>query len=305
MDRDAFDHLSRLVAAGGSRRHALRLLLGGAILGAAASAENAAASKGKRTRQGKRDKSRVKQEASLCPSTCNQNCNTKPIHAGANLSKCNLSARDLDGVNLGSSNVSKACFEDSGLRNANFRGANVSGACFCNADLRGADFRGANITQPQLACAKPGCDTILPNGKPAIVCGSNETCCDGICVDTASDAENCGACGVNCSVCQRCESGQCVTLPLLDYDCHGHRLVFDPSGFGECTETPATGVCEGSRCNCGPHGVLVPETNSCVCNQAAREFCEDKCCVIRETCFDNGGFFSNKIDCVECSAGAS
>jgi hypothetical protein len=303
MDREQFDRLSRLVAAAGSRRTALRLLLGGALTGLAVGAESAAA-KGKRARHGTRGKVRAQREVSLCPNTCTQNCATKPIHGGVNLTKCNLSERNLNGANLAGSNLTKACFEDASLRDVSFRGANVSGACFCNADLRGADFRGSNVTAQQLACAKPGCDTILPTGKRAIVCGNNETCCDGICVNTGSDADNCGACGNACGLCRRCENGQCATLPLLDFDCHGVRLEFDPSGFGECTVTPSTGICEGARCTCGPHGVYDATTNTCSCNQAAQEFCEDKCCVIRETCFDDGGFFSDKIDCVACGAGA-
>jgi hypothetical protein len=304
VDREAFDRLSRLVAAAGSRRAALRLLLGGALVGVTAGAEGAAAKRGKRARRGKRGGLRAQQEAPLCPATCTQDCADKPIHGGVNLTKCDLSERDLDGANLGGSNLTRACFEDASLRDVRFRGANLSGACFCNADLRGADFRGTRITAAQLACAKPGCDTILPTGKPAIVCGANETCCDGICVNTATDPDNCGACGVSCGLCRRCENGQCATLPLLDFDCNGNRLVFDPSGFGECTATPGTGICDGTRCHCGPQGENGDEPNTCVCGPAARDFCEDKCCVIRETCFADGGFFSNKFDCVECAPGA-
>jgi hypothetical protein len=306
VDREQFDRLSRLVAAAGSRRDTLRLLLGGAVAGAAAGVEGAAAKKGKRGRQVKRGKVRAQQEQPLCPSTCNQNCSNKPIHGGVNLTRCNLSDRDLDGVNLGGSNLTKACFEDSSLRNVSFRGANVSGACFCNADLRGADFRGTKITAAQLACAKPGCDTILPNGQKAIRCGPGETCCDGICVNTGSDPDNCGACGVACDVCQGCENGECVDLPDGQFDCNGQPLVPpDPFGFcraGLCTATTRTGICDLGLCNCGPLGVFDSEANVCRCDEESQETCDEiepgGCCQIRETCLANGEY-CNGLDCLE------
>jgi hypothetical protein len=308
MDRKQFDRLSRLIAAGGSRRDALRLLLGGAVVGAAGAEGVAARNRtGKRARRGKRRMARATQEVSLCPNRCTRNCDTVPIRGGANLTKCNLSERNLDGVNLGGANLTNVCFEDASLRNVSFRGANVSGACFCNADLRGADFRGSNVTQQQLACAKPGCDTILPNGKRAIVCGVNETCCDGICVNTRTDPDNCGVCGRTCGVCQGCAGGTCEDLPDGLFDCNRTPLVpaEDRQGFcrsGLCTATTRTGICDGGMCNCGPLSTYDPEANVCGCDQEGQETCDGihpgGCCEIDETCLANGEY-CNGLNCLE------
>ena len=308
MDRNQFDRLSRLVAAGGSRRDALRLLLGGAAAGAAIGVENIAA-KG-RNRKGKRGRRRTVRSQQLCPATCTRNCDNAPIRGGVNLSKCNLSGRNLDGATLSGSNLSKVCFEDASLRNVSFRGANVSTACFCGADLRGANFRGSNLAPGQLACAKPGCDTILPNGKPAIVCGVNETCCDGICVNTRSDAENCGVCGNTCGVCQGCAGGVCEDLPDGLFDCDGQPLVpadsrpgFCVTSDGLCTATTRTGICDGGTCNCGPLGSYDAEANVCGCDLESQETCDEiiipgGCCEIDETCIRNGEY-CNGLNCLE------
>jgi hypothetical protein len=310
VDREQFDRLSRLVAAAGTRRDMLRIVIGGAVAGAAASADESVAKQKKRSRRGNRGKVRAQQEEPLCPNTCNRNCSSKPIHGGVDLSRCNLSGRDLDGANLSGSNVSRACFEDASLRNVSFAGANVSRTCFCNADLRGADFRGTAITTAQLSCAKPGCDTILPNGQRAIRCGSGETCCDGICVRTGSDPENCGACGVECGVCQRCTNGQCVDLPDGQFDCNGQPLVpFDPNLFcraGLCTATTSTGICDGGICNCGPLGSYDAEANRCGCDQEGQDTCDEfepgGCCEINETCLANGEY-CNGLNCLEPPCG--
>lgn len=191
MDRDRFDRLSRLVAAGGTRRDALRLLLGGAVVSAAASIEGASARNKRRERQPTKVRA---QENSTCPNTCNQNCSAKKLQGGANLSACNFNERDLDGVNLRSANLSKACFADASLRGADLRSTNVSGACFCGADLTGADFRGSNITAAQLACATVACTTILPNGKPATSC----QCALGCPPNSVCELGGCQPCTVSC-----------------------------------------------------------------------------------------------------------
>jgi hypothetical protein len=301
MDREQFDRLSRLVAAAGTRRDALRLLVSGVVLGAAG-IDGAPASARKPSRKGRHGKARAELQQPpppSCPTTCNQNCSTKPIHGGVNLAKCNLNDRDLDGVQLNGANLTQACFGGSSLRNANFRGANLSKTCLCGADLRGADFRGANVTQQQLDCAKPGCDTIKPNGKPAIVCGTNETCCDGICVNTGSDADNCGACGHDCGPCQQCVNGQCGPVPNKAFDCNGVPL--EAKGSASCTTTSQAGLCVDGACTCGS-GRYLADPNLCVCLRADDAECaqDGLCCVIGELCTFADGQINTVIQCVDC-----
>jgi hypothetical protein len=217
VDREQFDRLSRLVAAAGTRRDALRVLVGGAIFGVAAGIDGAPTSARKKSRNRSQGKARAEVQQPPppppCPSTCNQQCSSKAIQGGANLTKCDLNGRDLEGVNLGGANLTGACFGNATLRDAKFRGANLSKTCLCGADLAGADFRGSNVTAKQLACASVTCETILPNGKPAAPCGKGLTCCDNLCVPTNADPGNCGACGTVCRPPAICENGRCRVLP--------------------------------------------------------------------------------------------
>jgi hypothetical protein len=210
MDRDQFDRLSRLVAAG-TRRAALQLLLAGVIAGAVRGVPSVAARK-QHGRAHRRHRVRGEQEFNCTNQGC-VSCANKRIIAGANLTGCDLNRRiDLAGKNLGGSNLTNACLGDSDLRNVSFRGANLSGTCFCGSNLRGADFRGTKVTEAQLACARVGCTTILPNGQKAVVCKSNETCCNGVCVNTQTDPLNCGTCSNSCpeTKADACTAGECT-----------------------------------------------------------------------------------------------
>lgn len=51
---------------------------------------------------------------------------------------------------------------------------------------------------------------ILP--IPGPTCEENETLCDEICVDTHTDRDNCGDCGVQCSGSQECVDGVCTDI---------------------------------------------------------------------------------------------
>ena len=47
--------------------------------------------------------------------------------------------------------------------------------------------------------------------KCCSVCGPGETFCSGACVDTSSDANNCGTCGHQCQFGEVCFAGICTT----------------------------------------------------------------------------------------------
>jgi hypothetical protein len=307
MDRDRFDRLSRVIGVAGTRRDAVRTLIVGALVGVSASSAagfEGAEAKRKR-RKGRKQKARGEAIPLQCPNTCNVNCSTKPLIPGSNLTKCNLNDRDLDGINLGGANLTKACFGNASLRDANFRGANLSGTCFCGADLTGADFRGTRLTSGQLACAATvACNTILPNGKPAVPCAKGEQCCDGVCVETGTDPDNCGACGIVCGPCQFCDFGTCEDLEDFKFDCNRNPLITQTSGFctGQCTSGANTGICDGGFCNCGPRGVYNPVFNICQCDQDGEETCADfgDCCEVTQTCLDNAEFCT-ELTCVDCS----
>jgi hypothetical protein len=290
MDRNQFDRLSRVVAAAGTRRDALRLLLAGLAVGSTAAVEEASARKKGRGKSG-----RAQSEQSLqCTRLCAP-CPKKKPGPGTNLTGCDFNDADLVGVNLGGANLTNTCFASAHLHNARFRGANVSGTCFCGADLTGADFRGTKVSAEQLACATVDCSTVLPNGKPAAPCGDSTTCCGGDCVDLQIDTDNCGKCGNACGPCQTCSNGSCRDLTVEDQvDCNRNPL--EPAGGDKvCTTSPFTGICDLGHCNCGPDGRYLPDENICLCSEACGP---NQHCDLTSTCLDNGVFSNETTGCV-------
>jgi hypothetical protein len=270
MDRELFDRLSRLVAAG-TRRDALRLLLSGAVAGMAAGGEGAAAKNKNKHKHKRRNKKRRRSRAgepgtpgergtaptpgtagalpvgAVCPNTCTTTCADQPIQAGANLAGCDFTERDLQGANLAGANLDRACLGNATLRDVSFRGANLGQSCLCGADLAGADFRGANVTAKQLACATVTCATTLPDGTPAAPCARGLTCCNNLCVPINADPGNCGACGNVCTPPAICENGRCRVLPgtgtCLPPDADLQAAI-NATGGG-AVQTPTLTLCEG------------------------------------------------------------
>lgn len=80
-----------------------------------------------------------------------------------------------------------------------------------------------------------------PADAGAPVCGTGEGFCAGRCVNTATDAANCGGCGVACVTGQRCSSGRCESsTPRWTIFVYGHgdhnlssSLFFDLAEMSE------------------------------------------------------------------------
>lgn len=110
-------------------------------------------------------------------------------------------------------------------------------------------------------CAKPA--------STATQCRSNETMCDGECVDTASDHAHCGSCTNACTSAQVCNSGQCSST------CSGTTT----SCSGSCVDTKTSAnncngcgiacgagrVCNNGTCGCAP-GQTLCSNGSCAVN---------------------------------------
>jgi len=200
MERETFDRFTRLIGAAGTRRDALRLVATGALLGGAATIEGAAA-KSRKQRGKVRAEQRVDCEnPAVCLTTSNTgcsfeqgNCANKRIGPGANLTNCNFIT------------------ESGGVFETNFASANLTGTCwFADTLFNRPNFRGSNLTAEQLASAATvTCSTILPNGKPAVQCAKELTCCIDVCTDTDTDPNNCGTCGNVCTPPQNCDQGGC------------------------------------------------------------------------------------------------
>lgn len=85
-----------------------------------------------------------------------------------------------------------------------------------------------------------------PGGTPGVVE------CNGACVNTRSDAANCGGCGRPCMSGQACRLGQCIAMcPSTPMTCGGAmtNLENDPANCGFCGNACPTGqVCSGRLC---------------------------------------------------------
>ena len=62
------------------------------------------------------------------------------------------------------------------------------------------------------ANATPACS----DGQCAFVCNQGYARCGDACVNTGTDVDNCGGCGVRCPVNEHCEAGRCVCGTLRD-----------------------------------------------------------------------------------------
>ncbi len=120
----------------------------------------------------------------------------------------------------------------------------------CDADQVCADGRCAwRCPGGQKACAGeciPSNQCCTSSDCPA----ANPDCCGGACVDAATDARNCGACGVRCATGQPCSDGICGGT------CASY-------GASAC-DTPSTD-CGASIITCGgnPNCWAMPTTSGC------------------------------------------
>ena len=99
------------------------------------------------------------------------------------------------------------------------------------------------------------------NGNTSRLCGScgayvccpaGTACCNGICTDLNSDANNCGACGNVCGQSTPvCSQGTCTGCPTGMTYCNGicTNIAFDTGNCGGCGIVCGAGeICSGGVC---------------------------------------------------------
>jgi hypothetical protein len=100
-------------------------------------------------------------------------------------------------------------------------------------------------------------------------CAAGRTECDGDCVDTRVDDQNCGACHNSCTTDQRCQNGACVVwCPAGQTNCSGICVNThnDPANCNGCgMACPAGQLCSDGNCGC-PAG-QTPCGGACVNTQ--------------------------------------
>lgn len=111
------------------------------------------------------------------------------------------------------------------------------------------------------------------NNVTPIECGPGQIDCDGACVITDLDDENCGGCGVSCTAMQVCSNGSCAAVPS---DCRNSELPCPARYY--CDET--TGFCEvgcSSNDEC-PGGTFCElDSRSCRCADEGQVLCGTEC----------------------------
>jgi len=115
------------------------------------------------------------------------------------------------------------------------------------------------------------CVTVCESDVTCLRLGATEACCDGACVDTLSDAKNCGGCGAPCVVphaAAGCSAGQCQTGSCNPNwgDCNSDpqdgcetNLLLDTRNCGSCGTTcsldharaACSGACYVAACDFG------------------------------------------------------
>ncbi len=130
--------------------------------------------------------------------------------------------------------------------------------------------------------------------------GGGDTCngvgereCNGVCVDTNTDKQNCGGCGNTCGGTATCEAGRCVCSGGLDY-CNGACVNYqtDRQNCGGC-QAPCQGgqQCQAGKCvtayeeTCdGVDNDLDGQTDEDANGQPLKRACDNLCGPGTETC---------------------
>jgi Concanavalin A-like lectin/glucanases superfamily/Stigma-specific protein, Stig1 len=103
-------------------------------------------------------------------------------------------------------------------------------------------------------------------------CTGSRALCGGSCVDTATDPDHCGKCGVSCQPGDACVSGKCEAT------CPGSSKLCEADGGAHCVDTKT------DNANCGTCGHSCPRGQVC---SASR--CATSCLPTEKLCGDDGG----------------
>ena len=229
MDDRRFDALARSLAAGGSRRAALRLL-GGGLLAALA-------------RFGLADEAAADDRDASCRGTCDQctkdgQCCSGRCREGA----CRCKPR-------GSCKVDRACCSGQCRRDGTCRPAEAV-ACGRGEPSDGEDCvpRGEACTPSGTPCCDG--DECVGDAIGGYVCRppctGGTTRCGTACVDLQTDPNNCGGCGNTPCLSGACKNGECcATKTCGSLTC--------PAGADICTGTAVT--CGSGAVSCFCHNV--------------------------------------------------
>jgi hypothetical protein len=281
MDDNRFDDLGRALGGHGTRRGALRLLIGAALgaLAGRAAAETPAGAKSKGRRKGKGKGKKKGCPKKPCPQgyqrnkrTCKCECVRTTCSGGKEF--------DVDQCR---------CACPRGLRECQ-EGCVGPNEC-CPGDPPCPE-------EPRGCCYSPGVDVCTIDGCCAELDGKKA--CNNFCVDTTTDRNHCGDCNVRCGSGEGCVDGECVETS----QCPGGQQTCPGYEDGPFCARPGHSCCGDYDCNpfrecCNAAEGLCCLKGRCVegrCCPEGREVCAGKCCLFGESCC--GGECCSASQCV-------
>ena len=261
MDEQRFDNVVRTLSERGSRRGALRLLVGG-VLGALVGVPTAdALAKPKKKKKSKCPKKSCPQGYHRNKGNCKCECTRVPCSGGKEFDtqKCQCACpRGMRECRDGCVGPDRCCPGDPP----------------CPEDPKGC-------------CHAPGLDVCTIDGCCRELDGMKA--CNDFCVDTNSNPHHCGDCNVSCGSGETCVNGECGTGPCPDdrFPCPGNTAPFcAPDGHTCCGDVS----CDSSQVCCDP-------SQSLCC---ARGRCADQQCCPGTTRACNGECVDTQTDQNHC-----
>jgi hypothetical protein len=143
------------------------------------------------------------------------------------------------------------------------------------------------------------CDDICASSNPCCngtCCGPAPVqCCSNNCVNTDTDINNCGGCGIGCPPGDYCANGQCQTCCVPGQICGS--LPCCPGSGGACGQTCCDSV---SQC-CAGLGCIPASYTCCTGNEGQKFGCEFGCC--GDGCLPQGNQCCDAATSSNCPAG--
>ncbi|MDP3274308.1 MAG: hypothetical protein Q8Q09_03880 [Deltaproteobacteria bacterium] len=201
-----------------------------------------------------------------------------------------------------------------------------------DTDVVDTDAGSIDVMDTDAVVAEAGADASAGDGGP--VCAMTEIACSGVCVDSNTNAANCGACGAACGAGQSCSMGVCA-CPMGQTACGAGAAATcvnsqtDVANCGACGNACGMGqVCDMGMCrtpcvapramcgaacvdtsadpaNCGACGTACPMAQSCVMGACACPMGQTACGAgMSSACVDTTSDTNNCGACgATCGAG--